>query len=115
MTFHVYILFSPVPSSAPQLSYGVAVSPICLNITWLPPPVIDINGVIKYYNIEVTENTTGQVTTYNATDDHIIIGPVLPGNAYHCRVAAFTTGLGPFTDYFIVTSQEYGINMLLLL
>ena len=106
----MYFKFSAVPSSAPQLSYGVAVSPIQLNITWLPPPVIDINGVIKHYNIEVTENITGQVTTYNVTDDHIIIGPVLPGNAYCCRVAAFTIGLGLFTDYFIVTSQEIGIN-----
>ena len=85
-----------------------------LNITWLPPPVIDINGVIKHYLIEVTEIITGQVIISNATEEHILVH-VRPGIEYHCRVAAFTIGLGPFTHYFIVTSQESGINNIIML
>ena len=49
---------------------------------------------------------------YHAVEDHIFVGPVRPGYAYRCRVAAFTVGQGPFTDYFIVTSQELGISVM---
>ena len=45
---------------------------------------------------------------YHAVEDHIF-APARPGYAYRCRVAAFTVDQGPFTDYFIVTSQELGI------
>jgi hypothetical protein len=82
-----------------------------LNIIWLPPPVIDINGIIKYYSIEITELISGRHTHSLANEEHILV-PVRPGKVYRCRVAAFTIGLGPLTDYFNVISQESGINML---
>ena len=65
--------------------------------------------MIEYYHIEVTEILTGQVATNHTINDHIRV-PARPGKDYNCRVAAFTVGLGPFTDYFTVTSQESGIN-----
>ena len=107
------LYISAVPSSAPQSPQGVAVGPMLLSITWLPPPAIDTNGVIKHYLIEATENITGQVVISNATEEHILVR-VRPGIEYRCRVAAFTIGLGPFTHYFNVTSQESGTNNIML-
>ena len=101
----------PVPSRAPQSPYGVAISPYLVNITWLPPPAIDINGEIDFYIVEATELISGQFMTYHAVEDHIFT-PARPGYAYRCRVAAFTVDQGPFTDYFIVTSQELGISVI---
>ena len=83
-------------------------SPTIIDIIWLPPRAIDINGDIDFYIVEVTEIITGVFMTFHAIEDHIFVGPVRPGYAYQCRVAAFTIGQGPFTDYFIVTSQELG-------
>lgn len=103
--------FPPVPSRAPQSPRGNAISPILIDIIWEPPPAIDINGEIDFYIVEATEIITGQFMTYHAVEDHIF-APASPGYAYRCRVAAFTVGQGPFTDYFIVTSQELGISNL---
>ena len=73
---------SAVPSSAPQSPQGVAVGPMLLSITWLPPPAIDTNGVIrKHYLIEITENITDQVIISNATEEHILVR-VRPGIEY---------------------------------
>ena len=104
---------SPVPTRAPQSPYGVAISPYLVDIIWLPPPAIDINGEIDFYIVEATELISGQFMTYHAVEDHIF-APARPGYAYRCRVAAFTVGQGPFTDYFIVTSQELGIPVKIL-
>ena len=104
-------LSSPVPSRAPQSPYGVALSPFLIDIIWLPPPAIHINGEIDFYIVEAIEIITNRFLTYHAVEDHIFVGPVRPGYAYRCRVAAFTVGQGPFTNYFIVTSQELGMSM----
>ena len=106
------IIFSfaiPVPASAPLSPYGIAVSPYLIDLFWQPPRAIDINGDIDFYIVEVTEIVTGQFSVFHAVEDFINVGPVRPGYAYQCRVAAFTIGQGPFTDYFIVTSQELGM------
>ena len=102
---------SPVPSRAPQSPYGVALSPFLIDIIWLPPPAIHINGEIDFYIVEAIEIITNRFLTYHAVENHIFVGPVRPGYPYRCRVAAFTVGQGPFTDYFIVTSQELGISI----
>lgn len=79
---------------------------------WSPPPAIDINGVVDFYLVEVVEILTGRMWTLHAVEHHIIVGPLRAGYAYRCHVAAFTVGQGPFTNYFIVYSQELGKNKL---
>ena len=98
----------PVPISAPLSPYSVAKSPTIVDIVWLPPRAIDINGQIDFYIVELTEIVTGQLMIFHAVEDHIIV-PVRTGYAYRCRVAAHTVDQGPFTDYFIVRSQELGM------
>jgi hypothetical protein len=75
---------------------------------WSPPIAIDINGVVDFYLVEVFEVFTGRRFTLHAVELHIIAGPLNAGYAYRCRVSAFTVGQGPFTNYFIVYSQELG-------
>lgn len=99
-----------VPSSAPLSPYGVALSPTIIDIIWLPPRAVDINGQIDFYIVEVTEIATGQLSIFHAVEDHIIV-PVRTGYAYQCRVAAHTVDQGPFTDYFIVRSLELGMML----
>lgn len=108
--------FSTAPSGAPLSAHGVAISPTTIEIIWLPPLAVDINGDIEFYIVEVREITvTGQLMTFHAVEDHIFVAPVHPGYDYQCRVAAFTISDGPFTDSFIVNPQELGKDLLILL
>ena len=75
---------------------------------WSPPPAIDINGVVDFYLVEIFEVLTGRMFTLHAVEQHIIVGPLHPGYAYRCHVSAFTIGQGPFSNFFIVYSQELG-------
>ena len=110
MIFFVY----SAPSGAPQLPSGRAISPYLIDIMWSPPPEVDINGVIEFYLVEVVEVLTGRMWTLHAVEEHIIVGPLNAGYAYTCHIAAFTIGQGPFTNYFIVHSQELGMIILIL-
>ena len=112
---HVRSQFSTAPSGAPLSAHGVAISPTTIEIIWLPPLAVDINGDIEFYIVEVREITvTGQLMTFHAVEDHIFVAPVHPGYDYQCRVAAFTISNGPFTDSFIVNPQELGKDLLIL-
>ncbi len=87
---------------------GVAVSSSLIQLLWKKPPEIDINGAILFYLVEVREVRTGRNFTFHAVDVQIVVGPVHAYYEYICRVAIFTTALGPFTSYFSVFSGEAG-------
>lgn len=61
--------------------------------------------------MEVIEVLTGRIFTLHAVKHHIIVGPLHAGYAYRYHIAAYTVGQGPFTDYFIVYSQELGMSL----
>jgi receptor-type tyrosine-protein phosphatase Q len=94
------------PSAAPQSASGKALSPSTITLNWDPPPAVDINGEIEYYVVEVEEIYTGRMWTFHAVDDHINIASLHAYYVYQCRIAAFTTELGPFTSYYDVYSGE---------
>ena len=85
---------------------GFPVTSTLITLQWAPPPVEDINGIIVFYMVEVTEVLTNTSWTFHAVTTHINIGPLHPYYTYRCRVAAFTIGVGPFTTFFLVNSGE---------
>ena len=87
---------------------GFALGPTAIHLFWLPPPPIDINGIIDYYVVEVTEIRTGRFWSFVAVDNHINIGSLNPHHVYECIIATYTVEIGPFTAPFNVTSEEIG-------
>ena len=79
---------------------GVAQSTTVLFFTWLPPPSVDINGIILYYEVDLREIETGQRWTFFALGDDLRLGSLHPYYTYQCEVAAHTVGRGPFSDPF---------------
>lgn len=77
-------------------------------LSWSPPPAIDINGVIHYYTVEVTEVYTGNFWRIIAVETRVNIGPLHPYYVYECRISAYTVGDGPFSAPFQVLSPETG-------
>ncbi len=87
---------------------GVALTSTLITITWSPPPVEHINGIIDNYWVEVTEVVTNNTWIFYAAQTRINVGPLHPYYTYRCRVSASTIGLGPYTAFFYVNSGEAG-------
>ena len=79
-------------------------------LTWEPPPPSQVNGVIREYRLNVTEDATGTVLQYTTTpnDRQITVGPLHPYYIYHCSVVALTVQLGPYTSVFSIQTEEDG-------
>ena len=85
---------------------GVAVSATVLSFTWLPPPPVDINGILLYYEADITEIETGQTWTFYVLGDDLRLGSLRSHFTYQCEVAAHTVGRGPFSDPFQIMTLE---------
>ena len=104
-----------VPSAPPQSLVGVAQSPTQVMLSWSPPPRIDINGDLQYYEVRVIEAETNRQWTFFSANTFITLGGLHPHFNYRSQVAAHTViGSGPFTDLFYVQTQETGVCTTLL-
>ena len=99
------------PIVAPINPGGEAISSSLIKLHWTRPPEIDINGPILFYLVELRENLTGRTFTFHAVHNEIVVGPLRAYYEYLCRVAIYTTALGPFTNDFLVISGEAGRNI----
>ena len=75
---------------------------------WSPPPPLDVNGLLRYYIVEVTERYTSRSWTFFAVDDDIHIGSLHPYYYYDCVVAAYTISAGPFSQTVSVLTDQDG-------
>ena len=98
--------FLAAPSSPPQSVGGVAQSPTVLFFTWSPPPLVDINGIILYYVVELREIETGQRYSFTAPGVNLTVESLHPYFTYQCEVAAHTVGRGPFSVPFQFKTLE---------
>jgi len=93
---------------------GVAESPTLLSFTWLPPPPVDINGILLYYQVDLREIETGQRWTFYPNVSDLRLRSLHPYFTYQCEVAAHTVGRGPFSDPFQIqtleTCKNFGIG-----
>ena len=85
---------------------GVAQSPTVLLFTWSPPPLVDINGIILYYVVELRETETGQRWTLTTPGVNLTVESLHPYFTYQCEVAAHTVGRGPFSVPFQLKTFE---------
>ena len=103
---------SVAPSSPPQRLSGFNHSSTAIFLSWSTPPAIDINGVIRYYIVQLDEVWTGHTLTFHPISPNISIRALHPYFVYHCQVAAYTVALGPFTDNLqIVTGEDSKQNL----
>jgi receptor-type tyrosine-protein phosphatase Q len=94
------------PSAPPQNLMGSAQSDTIIDLTWTAPPAIDINGVIRYYSILVEESETGRSWSFTHVEPEISVGSLHPYYNYKCQVAAYTVGLGPYSNTSLVQANE---------
>lgn len=88
---------------------GSVQSPTIIDLTWTEPPAVDINGVIDYYSIRVVESETGRSWSFEHVEPEISVGSLHPYYNYQCQVAAFTVGLGSYSNTTLVQTNEEGM------
>ena len=79
-----------------------------MTLSWDPPPFDQINGHVRHYIVVVTERETSSEFQEQPTNTRVTLQSLHPYYTYICRVAAVTTGPGPYTGNFTIQLPEDG-------
>ena len=71
------------------------ISSTSVNFQWNALDEDDLNGVLQYYEVELQNVETGEVTFLTASETAIDINGLHPYYNYVCRVTAVTVSSGP--------------------
>lgn len=99
------------PGAHPSNLTGSALNSTHISLTWDPPPPLLVNGVIREYRVNVTENATGRVFVFNtsASERELTVGSLHPHYTYHCTITAITVQQGPYTALYDIQTEEDGM------
>ena len=102
--------FISAPGAHPSNFTGSALNSTHIYLTWDPPPPLLVNGVIREYRVNVTENATGQVFVFNtsASESELTVGSLHPHYTYHCTITGITVQQGPYTALYDIQTEEDG-------
>ena len=79
-----------------------------MTLSWDLPPFDQINGHVRHYIVVVTERETASEFQEQPTNTQVTIQSLHPYYTYICRVAAVTTGPGPYTGNLTIQLPEDG-------
>lgn len=79
-----------------------------LLLTWTPPPLNEHNGIIRSYEVYLTETDTGILKNYTTMSTSITVAELHPYYTYSCTVSAMTVAEGPASPAAIITTPEDG-------
>ena len=102
------LIFLAAPSTPPTNIAVTNASSDSFLLSWDPPPVEDINGVIRYYMIRVTEVETGRIFHVITNITLLELNKLHPFYMYTSVVAAQTVALGPYSTAVSVRLGEEG-------
>ena len=98
---------STVPSGAPTRLRSILINSTTVLLSWHAPYAEYTNGILQeYYHILIIDNITGDQIHYNTEDTHLLVDSLQPNHQYTFRVAAYTSGRGPFSQPITVTLRS---------
>ena len=103
-------MYFAAPSSAPGNLSVVAINSTLLVLSWslITPP--DRNGIIQEYILQMRELETETTTHFVALRNEYAVHNLHPDYTYHCKVAAKTIAIGPFSSVLEEKLPEDGKN-----
>ena len=107
-------LYNIAPSSSPRSVVISAVTSTGFLVSWSAPPMVDHNGNIRSYLINVTEEDTGASVEFRSSAHSVRVESRHPFYNYTCVVAAVTVAAGPFSTPSTVATLEDGMIILIL-
>lgn len=90
----------------------ISKGPYSITLQWSPPPHIDRNGVIIYYQLKLEEAETEAVLELTSPELMTTLNSLHPHFNYECSVAAHTSaGTGPFSGALRIQTLSAGTKM----
>ena len=105
---HHIFHFKTVPTSPPTLTSYYALDSTSLYFSWSAPPVDQQNGIVRRYDLMLTELETGAVFRYSTAGTNFTAALLHPNYAYQIEISAFTIGTGPASVPLVVLTPEDG-------
>ena len=105
---YIILNFTTAPTAPPRNLSTIFVNSTTVTLSWDPPPSDQINGYIRHYSVVVTEHETASEFQEQPTNTRVMLQSLHPYYTYTCRVAAVTTGPGPYTGNITVQLPEDG-------
>ncbi len=105
---HFFINIPTAPSSSPRSVQVTDVSSTGFLISWVAPPAVDQNGIIRNYSVSVTEENTGRMILLTSYSNSQRVDSIHPYYNYTCAVAAVTVSTGPLSAPITITTTEAG-------
>ena len=96
----------PVPTAPPQNVTNTVHSATRVSFVWSPPPPREINGLLRFYIIELLERQTRRDWIFFAIDPDISISSLHPYYLYDFKVTAYTIDRGPYSEVVTVLTDE---------
>ena len=97
--------FNTAPSAPRDVRFSNLTSS-SVSLLWDYPPPGEHNGIIRSYEIEVTENDTGLVYHLTTTDMQYMVDSLHPDYWYGVQVQAVTVAVGEPSDQLTFKTLE---------
>ena len=102
------IIFFTAPSAPPEGLVITEIRSTSVTLRWSPPPASQQNGIIREYQVNITEIQTANTILLNSTSTSVVVQSLHPHYMYACAVSAYTVGSGPYSEVLNVTTAEDG-------
>ena len=79
-----------------------------VHLSWDSIPVISQNGIISYYQVNLTESDTGTMFSLIAYSNELIVQDLHPYYLYQVSVAAYTVEIGPYSAVISFQTNQDG-------
>ena len=99
------------PTLAPQDVVATATDSRTLLMSWVLPPFEHQNGIIREYQVNITERETGRTYYLTTAATSLTVPSLHPFYTYDCKVAAFTIAQGPYSEKLSITMPEDGRSL----
>lgn len=102
----IAIMFSYLAPGAPHNVTFKNLSSTSLYLLWDSPPPDEHNGIIRFYQIHLTENETGLFQEYRTTNNVYFVDRLHPYYHYILQVQAVTVLPGEQSDTLYITTLQ---------
>ena len=100
-------IFNAAPSSPPLAISIVILSTRSVNISWMPPPPTEHNGIIQYYLLKQLNVNSGEIQIHSIHNTlAITVNDLHPHYSYGFSLAAVTVETGPYSMETTITMPQ---------
>ena len=82
-----------------------------LRVSWREIPPQYRHGIVRHYSINITEIATGVMLLLRDSSSPVLVSSLHPYSNYSVEVAAFTVGLGPYSNTEVIQTAEDGTKL----